>query len=198
MPNINVILSIGLLALFGLVCVGLRAWLHVRRTGETPFRNGPAGSGRLAVIGFTLPFLGALVLDLTGRGRLADSAVLDVAGVALAVAGIAFTLWSQLAMGDSWRIGVDTGERTALVTRGPYRVVRNPIYTGMFAFAVGLTLLVPNVVSIAGLVAVVGVIGAVVIRVEEPYLASVHGDTFRRWAARTGRFLPRVVRHPAT
>ncbi|HEY2814882.1 MAG TPA: isoprenylcysteine carboxylmethyltransferase family protein [Acidimicrobiales bacterium] len=185
-------ISIVLLVAFGIVCVGLRSWIHVRRTGDSPFRRGPAGGGRVAVIAFAVPFVVAAVLDLTGTGRLVSSGALAVAGAVLAVAGIAFTMWSQLAMGESWRIGVDADERTALVTRGPYRVVRNPIYTGMFAFAAGLTLLVPNVASVVGFVAVVVAIDAVVRRVEEPHLQSAHGDAFARWAATTGRFLPRV------
>lgn len=179
-----------LLIVFGVVCVGLRTWMHVRRTGGSPFRDGPAGSGRLALVGFAAPFTVALLLDAVGRGRLVHGVAFGVAGAALALLGVGLTLWSQLAMGDSWRIGVDLEERTALVTRGPYRVVRNPIYTGMFAFVAGFTMVVPNVVSLFGLVAVVVVITAVVRRVEEPYLTSRHGAAFGQWAATTGRFVP--------
>lgn len=184
----------GLLLLigFGAVCVGLRTWIHVRRTGTSPFRDGPAGTGRLAALGFGAPFGAALLLDASGHGRLVHGVTFGVAGAALALVGIGLTMWSQLAMGDSWRIGIDPEERTALVTRGPYRLVRNPIYTGMFAFAAGFTMVVPNVVSLVGLAAVLVVISVVVHRVEEPYLASLHGTAFRQWAATTGRFLPRV------
>jgi protein-S-isoprenylcysteine O-methyltransferase Ste14 len=185
---------VGLLLLiaFGAVCVGLRTWIHVRRTGASPFRDGPAGSGRLALFAFAGPFGAALLLDATGRGRLVHSAVLGVAGTAVALVGIGLALWSQLAMGDSWRIGIDPEEHTALVTGGPYKLVRNPIYTGMFAFVAGFTMVVPNVVSLVGFAAVLVVITAVVHRVEEPYLASLHGTAFRQWAATTGRFLPHV------
>jgi protein-S-isoprenylcysteine O-methyltransferase Ste14 len=41
--------------------------------------------------------------------------------------GLAGSLLAQLAMGDSWRIGVDESEKTELVTAGPFAVVRNPI-----------------------------------------------------------------------
>ena len=186
------VVALVILGLFGALCVGLRSWIHVRRTGASPFRAGPAGTGRFAVFGFAAPFLAAVILDVAGRGRIVDSAVLGLTGAALATAGIGVTLWSQLAMGESWRIGVDPQEETALVTRGPYRLVRNPIYTGMFAVAAGVTMLVPNAVSLVGLTAVVIVTVAVVRRVEEPYLASLHGAAFRQWAATTGRFVPRL------
>ncbi len=40
------VLSLALLVLFGFFCVGVRTWVHVRRTGQSPFRSGPLGSGR--------------------------------------------------------------------------------------------------------------------------------------------------------
>jgi protein-S-isoprenylcysteine O-methyltransferase Ste14 len=112
-----------------------------------------------------------------------------------AVLGIAVTLAAQLAMGGSWRPDVDPDARTALVTTGPFRLVRNPIFTATAATATGLALLVPNLLAVAMLVAFVTALQVQVRLVEEPYLHRVHGTAWERYAARTGRFLPWIGRH---
>jgi protein-S-isoprenylcysteine O-methyltransferase Ste14 len=78
------VVALGFIGVFAVVCVGLRTWIHLRQTGDSPFRSGPA-------------------------------------------------------------------------------------------------------------VAAVAVISLIVHRIEKPYLESVHGDAYRRWAASTGRFVPRVT-----
>src|SRR5438045_3775532 len=129
-------LSLILLGMFGAVCVGWRSLLHYRQTGQSPFRSGGAGHGAIAVIALAVPLAAGDVLDATGSlGRVLHGSWLGFVGAALAVSGIVATTWAQLAMGASWRIGVDETERTALVTGGPYRQVRNPIYTAMIVFA---------------------------------------------------------------
>jgi protein-S-isoprenylcysteine O-methyltransferase Ste14 len=187
------IVALVLLVGFAAVCLAIPAWRHVRATGRSPFLTGGA-HGPLAVLAFGTPYGIAIALDLSGSDRAFSGPVPAAVGIVLAVAGIVGTAWAQRAMGDSWRVGIDPQERTDLVTTGPYRSVRNPIYTAMFAFAVGLTLVVPNAASLLGLVGVVAVIDLVVRRVEEPYLESVHGTDFRAWAGRTGRFLPGLGR----
>jgi Phospholipid methyltransferase len=82
-----------------------------------------------------------------------DRSPVRAAGVVLVVVGIAVTLAAQLAMGASWRPDVDPAVRTALVTTGPFRLVRNPIFTATAATATGLALLVPNLLAAAMLVA---------------------------------------------
>jgi protein-S-isoprenylcysteine O-methyltransferase Ste14 len=113
----------------------------------------------------------------------------------LAVVGITATLAAQLAMGGSWRPDVDPTTRTALVTTGPFRLVRNPIVTATAATAAGLALLVPNLLAAAMLVAFVTALQVQVRLVEEPYLHRVYGTAWERYAARTGRFLPWIGRH---
>jgi hypothetical protein len=95
--------------------------------------------------------------------------------------------------GDSWRIGVDCAERTALVTDGPFAVVRNPIYAGMIPAFTGVALLAPNVVTIAGAIVLLVALELQTRLVEEPYLARVHGERYAVYAARAGRFLPGSV-----
>jgi protein-S-isoprenylcysteine O-methyltransferase Ste14 len=178
-------------AVFGVVCVGIRSWIHVRQTGRGPFRSGPAGNGVAAVVLFAGPYVAGSILDLTGTlDRASTAPWLGPAGIVLTAAGVVATMWAQLAMGASWRIGVDAEERTDLVTTGPYARVRNPIYTAMFAFGLGQVLLVPNVLTAVGFVATIAVIEVVVRRIEEPHLLSMHGDRVREWMAGTGRFLP--------
>jgi protein-S-isoprenylcysteine O-methyltransferase Ste14 len=108
--------------------------------------------------------------------------------------GVAATLWAQLAMGDSWRVGVDPNARTALVATGPFRWVRNPIFSAMTVATLGLALLAPNILSWLALAALVAGLEIHVRLVEEPYLTRTHGDHYRRYASRTGRFLPVIGR----
>ena len=108
------------------------------------------------------------------------------------LAGTALTISAQQAMGASWRIGVQETERTDLVTGGLFTVVRNPSFTAMAITQTGMTLIVPTVPSVAALVCLLAAVHLQVRLIEEPYLAAAHGESYRRYAARTGRFVPGV------
>lgn len=117
---------------------------------------------------------------------------IQVAGIIPATAGIAATVYAQLAMGDSWRIGVDEQENTTLVRTGPFKWVRHPIYTAMMAFGLGLLLVTPNLVALAGFILLVATLEVHVRRVEEPYLLRTHSAVYRGYTASVGRFVPGV------
>lgn len=127
-----------------------------------------------------------------------DQPVAAGAGLVLYVAGIGLTLVAQAAMGPSWRPDVDPdvdpAARSRLVTHGPFRIVRNPILLATELTAIGIALVVPNLFALAMLVAVVTAHQIQVRLVEEPYLLRVHGAEFRKYAERTGRFLPWIGR----
>jgi protein-S-isoprenylcysteine O-methyltransferase Ste14 len=187
--------SLGLSALFGLLAVGVRSWAHTRRTGHSPISGGAGMSGWVGLLGLGLLFVAGPVAEVAfGASRLVDSDWLAGVGLALSVAGLAALLWSQSSMGDSLRIGVDPGERTALVTEGPFRWVRNPIYSAMLLYVVGVALMAPNVAGLVALVVLALGLDLHVRRVEEPYLVATHGDAYASYAARVGRFVPGVGR----
>lgn len=180
---------------FAALAFGLRSLLQWRRTGSTGFRGVSGRPGSLEWLGGML-FVVACVAGPAAPffGRRWDVPALHVAGIALFLLGLAGTVWAQHSMGASWRIGVDPGERTALVTRGPFRWVRNPIFTAMLCAVTGLGLLVPNLASVTAVVAMLLAVELQVRAVEEPYLVRTHGAAYRQWAARTGRFLPHIGR----
>ncbi|WP_460364852.1 methyltransferase family protein [Actinocorallia lasiicapitis] len=144
-------------------------------------------------------FVAALLVGLAGPlaalGGLDPVSVLDrtaVQGVGLVVAvlGVAGTVAAQWSMGASWRIGVDERERTELVTTGAFALARNPIFTAMIVTAAGLAALVPNPLSLFGLLLTVAAIELQVRAVEEPYLTRTHGAPYRVYSTSVGRFLP--------
>ena len=190
-----------------LVCVWIvlvsfvRGAIQYRRTGSSPvrLRDRPGSPQWWARFVSTFGVLLAIAAPLAELAGLPPFATLDQppvrwGGVLLVFVGIAITIGSQAAMGRSWRADVDPSARTALVTTGPFRLVRNPVFSGSAVTVVGLALVVPNVVSLLMLVAFVAGLEIQVRLVEEPYLLRVHGEAYRAYAARTGRFVPGLGR----
>ena len=58
-------------------------------------------------------------------------------GVAVCVAGFAVATWARICLGQSWGMPMTVRTKTALVRRGPYRVVRHPIYSGLLIALLG-------------------------------------------------------------
>lgn len=114
------------------------------------------------------------------------------AGFSLLALGLAVTVIAQAQMGASWRIGIDE-ESTALVTRGLFSVIRNPIYSAMLLAFAGLVLITPSPWTVMGWLAVAQVL-FIQTRFEEQHLLFEHGSAYRAYAQRVGRFLPGVGR----
>jgi protein-S-isoprenylcysteine O-methyltransferase Ste14 len=142
----------------------------------------------------TLPYL-ALVrthtsLAMPAFARLAPgyAAVRWIAaGGALAALLATSLCWSR--MGSGWRMGVSTSGRERLITDGLFHYVRHPIY------ALSMVLMACSVIAVPTLPMII--IGAahfmllhVKARNEESHLIAVHGDAYREYVSRTGRFLP--------
>ena len=184
---------------------GLRTWVQWRRTGDTGWRGiaGRFGSPEWwAGVLFTVALVAGVLGPVTALLGLEPVAALDAApvqllGFAVGVAGVLATFLTQLAMGTSWRIGVDETERTDLVTAGPFALMRNPIFTAMATTGLGLALMVPNLVALLGFVLLLAAVQLQVRVVEEPYLLRTHGPAYAAYAATVGRFVPGLGRVPA-
>jgi protein-S-isoprenylcysteine O-methyltransferase Ste14 len=176
----------------------LRVW---QRHGVWPivFEREAAPGQRLlglltALLLVGLAALGPLRLGLgapaLGIGSL--PAAVGLAGWLLLLGGTALTVMAQGQMGASWRVGIDD-RPTALVNGGPFRLVRNPIFTGLLAFLAGVVLLAPAWWSVAAWLATfLGLRRQV--HYEEQHLASRHGVAYLDYAAHVGRFVPRIGR----
>ncbi len=204
MPADNLILNraivlVSVLGYWGGVLVQARRVR--RRIGKSPNLK-PRGTKELLLwAGWLLVIVGWLAqafligrLDLPGfhiLSRLSHGAGLAT-GLSLVALGYAGTLWCYSAMGDLWRIGVDPTKKVALVSSGPYRYVRHPIYSFQMVMLIGAFWLLPAGFSLA-LVFVHLVCVRLKAADEESYLLTTLGEEYRQYLARTGRLFPRVL-----
>jgi protein-S-isoprenylcysteine O-methyltransferase Ste14 len=186
--------------LYFVSAVLVRSLLQRRRTGDLGFRLGRGPTARVAsalmTVGLGLT-LSAPFLDRRGAlTRLAplDTGPVRTGGLVVLVASVAAVVAAQAGLRDSWRIGVDPDEHTDLVVDGLFARVRNPIFTAMVLVSIGMALAVPNLAALVALPFVVGGVELQVRAVEEPALVAQHGDAYREYTARVGRFVPRIGR----
>lgn len=113
-------------------------------------------------------------------------------GAALALASVPMVYWVLSTLGANVSETVLTKREHALVTGGPYRWVRHPLYsTGLMLFF-GIGLMNQSWLVLAmSLVTMVGILTIVLPR-EEAHLLALFGEDYRALMRRTGRLLPRV------
>jgi protein-S-isoprenylcysteine O-methyltransferase len=115
--------------------------------------------------------------------------LLPAIGSILCVAGIALAIWARLHLGRNWSPAPALKEGHELVTSGPYRLVRHPIYTGIITALFG-----SGLVSIAALIALAVVGGMFIWRVgaEERLMLQQFPDAYPEYKRHTRALIPHV------
>ena len=119
-------------------------------------RKGPWWRGRsfrFLLLIFILLLFRLRNLGLLAHHRIPSSnPVIQTVGVALCVVGFAFAIWARMRLGRNWGEPMSLKEGHELVTTGPYRYVRHPIYTGILLAMLGSALVVSPVWLVAFLI----------------------------------------------
>lgn len=175
------------------ILFGARSVWQRHRTGSTGWRGVSGNPGTpgwwvgilmIAALAWLLatPWWAATATGFT------EGVIRITSGIVLVVVGLSLAVWSQFHMGEAWRIGVREGERTELCTTGPFAWCRNPIFTAMLVSVLGCVVWIP---WMAPAWLALGIAFELQVRtVEEPHLLATHGEDYRRYAQRTGRFWP--------
>ena len=148
--------------------------------------------GRLVV---ALPLFGGVLAYLVSPRLMAWASVdlpiwLRWAGTVLGAATVPTVYWVLSTLGSNVSETVLTKERHELVTAGPYRWVRHPLYTTGIALFLSVGLMAANAFLLVWtVVALLGILLVVVPR-EETALVRRFGDEYRTYRARTGSLLP--------
>lgn len=196
MTHLAVPVGFVLFALLVVVVPLLRLYLTTGIVGLVPHR--PSDPRHLVLGGLFLALMSAAglygaLLGWVDPARLGVASVpgwLSGLGLAGMGVGTGYVMVAQAQMGSSWRIGIDD-RPTALVASGLYRFTRHPIYTGLLFWLWSAVLVAPSV-PFAAIAAAVVVVVALQARAEEAHLVQVHGDLYRDYCARVGRFFPRL------
>ncbi len=114
--------------------------------------------------------------------------VLEMIGWGLLHGSLIWIFIAQLQMSDSWRIGIDQENETELVSKGLFSISRNPIFFGIIIADLGLFLVIPNAFTL--LISVLSIYAVQVqVRLEEVFLAQVHGEEYAQYCKQVRRWI---------
>jgi protein-S-isoprenylcysteine O-methyltransferase Ste14 len=112
-------------------------------------------------------------------------------GVGVIAMGCALLVWTFRSLGSNLTDTVVTRQKHTLVSHGPYRWIRHPLYDAAALITVAISLIAANwFLFLTGVVLMALLI--VRTRIEEANLVTRFGDPYRTYMERTGRFLPRL------
>ncbi|MGB6876234.1 MAG: isoprenylcysteine carboxylmethyltransferase family protein [Candidatus Acidiferrales bacterium] len=119
-----------------------------------------------------------------------DTRVVVAIGLAIEILGIALAIWARNCLGTNWSGAVTLKEGHELISAGPYKRIRHPIYTGIALGLAGTAIVVGEwrAVVAFGAIFIAHFIKA---RKEEAWLAREFGPVFEAHRAHTGMFLPK-------
>lgn len=143
----------------------------------------------LTAFGLFVPSL--LILSSSSEGPMA--LLLALSGCTLAWAGAVLVLRSRAELGSAWSLLPKADRDAGLITTGPYRLVRHPIYLGLTVLAAG------NAIGFGSWLALLVVLSGIVptfawrARVEEQQLSRMFGERFAVYRQRTRMIIPHLL-----
>lgn len=148
-------------------------------------------SGQRRVPGLLL--IATLIVErVFGRnGQPSYGVALQVIGMIVFVSGLGLAVWARIYLGRNWGMPMTRQNDPELVTSGPYKYVRHPIYSGILLGVLG-TAIATNIYWLLVLVGG-GVYFVYSARVEEGLMASAFPTTYPDYKAHTKMLIPFVL-----
>ena len=115
-----------------------------------------------------------------GTRILRPSPALFYVGAAVATAGLGFSVWARVHLGEYWSGNVTLKEGHRLIRSGPYALVRHPIYTGILIGMLGSAVALDEVRGYLG-VAVLAFHFIRKLRNEEAWLTEEFGEEYLQY-----------------
>ncbi len=151
-------------------------------------------------LGYMIPILIGGYLVFKGQ-RLSDPLAFRIiphvdalawTGIALCIVGLAFCIWARFTLGQNWSGSVTLKGGHELITRGPYALVRHPIYTGLLTMFVATVLVLGHV---AGIIAMPLVFVSIwiTLRHEEKLMLQKFPDQYAAYQRRVKRLIPFIL-----
>jgi protein-S-isoprenylcysteine O-methyltransferase Ste14 len=149
------------------------------------------GARRPRPAGLAVVLLAFVLLRVFNRDQQATPGpALKAAGLILLLLGLGLAVWARVYLGRNWGMPMTERAEPELVTSGPYRYVRHPIYSGILLGTIG-TALALNLFWLIVL-AVLGVYFIYSAQVEERNLAKSFPDTYPAYRSHTRMLIPFV------
>jgi len=171
-----------------------RRWRARRAGGAIPRRQEPSGliAGRILV---AVPLFAGVVAYVANPHWMVWSSLsvpswIPWIGVALGILVVPSLYWVLSTLGANVSETVFTKQQHELVTTGPYRWVRHPLYTSGITLFVSVGLMAANWFILLWAVVALIAVRLVVIPREEAQLVATFGDAYRRYRSGTGSLLP--------
>jgi protein-S-isoprenylcysteine O-methyltransferase Ste14 len=162
-------------------------WFASARGVKAGARGGRWARSRIVIVIAAI----VVVRIVHPRGWTFDSPVAGGIGAALFVCGLAVAIWARVNLGRNWGMPMTTKEEPELVTSGPYRFVRHPIYSGLLLACLGTAVLT----NIVGLVIVAALAASFYYSalVEERNLTAAFPDAYPSYREHTKMLIPFVL-----
>jgi protein-S-isoprenylcysteine O-methyltransferase Ste14 len=141
------------------------------------------------VVGVYLIFNGPRLSDPLDLRVIPHGDVIAWAGVILCIAGLLFCIWARFTLGRNWSGVVTLKGGHELITRGPYALVRHPIYTGILIMIVGTVIVFGHVAAIIALPFVFWGLW-IKLRYEERLMLEKFPEEYAAYQRRVKRLIP--------
>jgi protein-S-isoprenylcysteine O-methyltransferase Ste14 len=116
----------------------------------------------------------------------------QAAGLALAILGCGFAIWARLTLGSNWSGLPNVKREHELIVKGPYRLVRHPIYSGLLLALAGTAMASDKSFWTLTLVLIAGSY-AVKMRQEEQLMMQTFPDDYPSYRRRVKALIPGVL-----
>ena len=154
-------------------------------------KRGSGGRRRIPLQGLSALAVLLLVRVFRGGSLSVHSPVLGAIGAVVFASGIGLAVWARVNLGRNWGMPMTEKAEPELVTSGPYRFVRHPIYSGLLAGVLG-TALATNLVGLI-IVVILGAYFYYSASVEEKNLTATFPTAYPAYRTRTKMLIPFVL-----